>query len=230
MDAQAPLWLGIVLYRTEPAALALLQRSLDAAARHPRAPALTLRQLDNSPPARNIGFGAAHNKLMAEAFEHPATRAYLCVNPDAVLHPDCLAELWAEAQLNPRAALIEALQHPDEHAKPYDPATHATPWASGCALLITRLAYEALGGFDERFFLYCEDVDLSWRARAAGLHVGVAPRALVHHYVADRTADHGSVAQMEKSAALLGEKVAASPELRAVADLRHGLKFAKARW
>jgi GT2 family glycosyltransferase len=230
MDEQAQLWLGVVLYRTEPAQLALLQASIQGAAAYPGAPSLAVRLHDNTPPNPNLGFGAAHNKLMAEAFAHSAARAYSCINPDAVLHPACLAELWAEARVRPRAGLVEALQAPDEHAKPYDPVTHATPWCSGCALLITREAYERAGGFDERFFLYCEDVDLSWRVRAAGLHVGVAPRALVHHYVHDRAAEHESRVRMERSAALLREKVAKSPELRAVADLNHGLVFAKARW
>ena len=222
--------LGIVDYQTDPAQALLLGRSIAGAARWPGAPRLHTRRLDNSPPAPNLGFGAAQNKLMAEAFGDGEVRAHLCLNPDAVLHPACLAELWAELERTPRAGLIEARQFPDEHAKPYDPRTHATPWASGCCLLVTRECHARLGGFDERFFLYGEDVDLSWRARAAGLHVGVAPKALVHHYVMDRAGDHQSRERMLRSAELLKSKVADHPELKKVADLEQGLVFAKARW
>lgn len=244
---RATLFVGVVLYRTDPAQVALLARSLDAAVREVQGEHLGVRAafLDNSPTdelratlagrdhraaGANLGFGAAHNKLLAEAFGDPGVQAYLCLNPDAVLHPRCLAELWAEAAQKPGFGLIEARQFPDEHAKPYDRETHATPWCSGCCLLISRTAHQRIGGFDERFFLYGEDVDLSWRARAAGLHVGVAPRAIVHHYLNDRPAAHGSNARIDESAALLRDKVRASPDLAAVADLAHGAAFAVERW
>jgi N-acetylglucosaminyl-diphospho-decaprenol L-rhamnosyltransferase len=40
----------------------------------------------------------------------------------------------------------------------------------GACFLMPRALFERLGGFDERFFLYYEDVDLAWRARAEGWH------------------------------------------------------------
>ena len=244
-QSQAGIFVGVVLYRTDPGQALLLARSIDVAARESGAPGVRAAFLDNSEagglraslPGRdyrtagtNLGFGAAHNKLMAEAFAQPGARAYLCLNPDAVLHPRCLRELWAEAQRKPGFGLIEARQFPDEHAKPYDRTTHETPWCSGCCLLVSRTAYERTGGFDERFFLYAEDVDLSWRARAAGLHVGVAPRALVHHYVNDRAPSHESRVRIDQSAALLRHKISASPALAAVADLSHGAAFSVKRW
>jgi GT2 family glycosyltransferase len=239
------LHIGVVLYRNEPAQIALLVRSIEGAQRSAGAPAARVSFIDNSPDealrARlegrdyrkaeaNLGFGAAHNRLLREAFADPSTAGYLCVNPDAVLHPGCLAELWAEAQARPRWGLIEARQFPDEHAKVYDPGTHETPWCSGCCLLISRALYERIGGFDEQFFLYAEDVDLSWRARAAGFHIGIAPRALVHHYVGDRPAGHASRKRIDESRALLEAKVRGSPELKQVADLSHGTAYAVKRW
>lgn len=56
-------------------------------------------------------------------------------------------------------------------------------WASGALLLVRRQVFEALGGFDERFFMFMEDVDLCWRAREAGWRVGVEPAALAVHVV-----------------------------------------------
>jgi GT2 family glycosyltransferase len=271
MTNARPARLGVVLYRNTRAELERLTRSLAAA---DGAVASDVAFLDNSPgeelrevvgelaPAaryahagRNLGFGAAHNRLMAAAFAGDAAY-YVCVNPDAILHPRCLAELVLEAGRARRAGLVEALQCPDEHPKPYDPATHETPWCSGCVLLVTRELWSAIGGFDERFFMYCEDVDLSWRARAAGFSTTVAPRALVHHYVGDRP-DGGALERMFESGALLGAKYGSGSFAREclrlyrersgragpapavarprrewadVADFAHGLYFARPRW
>jgi GT2 family glycosyltransferase len=53
---------------------------------------------------------------------------------------------------------------------------------SGACLLVRRACFDTLGGLDERFFLYFEDVDLGLRARAAGWRVRLLPDArAVHH-------------------------------------------------
>ncbi len=52
---------------------------------------------------------------------------------------------------------------------------------SGAAFAIRRSVFEALGGFDERFFMYVEDTDLSWRARLAGYRCRYVPGAVVEH-------------------------------------------------
>ncbi len=54
-------------------------------------------------------------------------------------------------------------------------------WVMGAAMLIRRSAFEAIGGFDERFFLYWEDADLCHRLRVNGFSVRYAPRARVVH-------------------------------------------------
>jgi hypothetical protein len=54
-------------------------------------------------------------------------------------------------------------------------------WGSGAALLIPRRAYRALGGLDERIFMYMEEVDWCRRARHAGLHVRFVPEARFVH-------------------------------------------------
>ena len=53
---------------------------------------------------------------------------------------------------------------------------------TGCCLLVRRECWEELGGFDEDFFLYYEDVDLCRRARAAGWSVWYEPAVRVTHY------------------------------------------------
>jgi N-acetylglucosaminyl-diphospho-decaprenol L-rhamnosyltransferase len=54
-------------------------------------------------------------------------------------------------------------------------------WVSGACMLIRREALELLGGLDEDFFLYCEDIDLCARIRAAGWSIRYEPRATVRH-------------------------------------------------
>lgn len=57
------------------------------------------------------------------------------------------------------------------------------PWATGCCLLVRRACVEDLGGLDENFFLYYEDVDLCRRARQRGWTVWYEPNlAVVHHH------------------------------------------------
>ena len=54
-------------------------------------------------------------------------------------------------------------------------------FASGAAIVVRRRAWDATGGFDERYFMYGEDLDLSLRLRLAGWGVGVVPGARVAH-------------------------------------------------
>jgi len=60
-------------------------------------------------------------------------------------------------------------------------------WVSGCAMMIRRETWHQLGGFDERFFMYCEDVDLCWRAHEAGWRVVYHPEAVVTHTIGRST-------------------------------------------
>lgn len=117
-------------------------------------------------PRGNVGFGAGHNLLAAE---HGGDAEYLLLlNPDAIPFDDMLLRLVVRAREDPRAALVEAAQFPVEHQKAFDLDTLHTDWCCGTALLVRSCAFAALGGFDERLFLYCEDVDLSWRAWVDG--------------------------------------------------------------
>ena len=54
-------------------------------------------------------------------------------------------------------------------------------FGSGAALVVRRAAWEAADGFDDRYFMYGEDLDLSLRLRLAGWGIGVAPDARVEH-------------------------------------------------
>ena len=56
-------------------------------------------------------------------------------------------------------------------------------WVSGTCMLVRRAAFDAVGGFDEAYFMYVEDVDLCWRLGQAGWRVGYEPAAGVVHTV-----------------------------------------------
>ncbi|MFQ3610289.1 MAG: glycosyltransferase family 2 protein [Fimbriimonadales bacterium] len=60
-------------------------------------------------------------------------------------------------------------------------------WVSGAALFIRRALYEQLGGFDEQFFMYCEDTDLCYRSWQVGWKVVYYPEAKIVHAIGRST-------------------------------------------
>ncbi len=207
------------------------------------------------PSAGNIGFGAAHNKLMADWFAAGGD-FYIATNPDGAFHPDAIINLMQMMRAHGNRALIEAMQFPAEHPKAYDPYTFETPWASGACLVIPRALYDASKGFDETFFMYCEDVDLSWRAKALGFAVRICPRALFLHEVTNREPDPRVLKMIYSSGIILarkwgnadfeamligeledmgGKPPAEQPgpvlaDWRRLADFKHHFTFAEMRW
>jgi N-acetylglucosaminyl-diphospho-decaprenol L-rhamnosyltransferase len=66
-----------------------------------------------------------------------------------------------------------------------DPAAYeqagSPEWVSGACVLLRRSAVEAIGGLDDGFFMYCEDIDLCRRLRYAGYDIRFVPGAVVTH-------------------------------------------------
>jgi len=126
----------------------------------------------------NVGFGAGHNANIARS----RADFVLLLNQDIELEPSALAELLDVAcHDDDRVAAWEMRQIPYEHPKDYDPVTLDTEWVSGAATLFRRTAFDAVNGFDQRIFMYGEDVDLSWRLRSAGWRLRYLPRCAVVH-------------------------------------------------
>lgn len=131
----------------------------------------------------NLGSAGGQNRLS----EGMAEDLWLVMNPDVVAHPRLASALVGA--LGEGVGITEARQLPLEHPKVYDARTGDTSWASGCCMLTRRELREKLGGFDsETFFLYCDDVDYSWRVRDAGWRVVYCPDARVFH---DKRVDDG---------------------------------------
>lgn len=79
-------------------------------------------------------------------------------------------------------------------------------WLSGACLMIKRPALETLDGFDERFFMYCEDMDLCKRVRNLGLGVRFEPSATVTHVGGASAPRARAVATMATSRLRYAEK------------------------
>jgi GT2 family glycosyltransferase len=60
-------------------------------------------------------------------------------------------------------------------------------WVLGAAFVMTKDTFDRLGGFDEGYRLYCEDIDLCWRTWDAGLQVVYLPQAVVEHGLSELT-------------------------------------------
>ena len=159
---------------------------------------------------RNLGFGPALNRAVAE---HPADPLIL-LNNDAEAEPRFVEALLDSAAEGVQAVAGVMLQERAPglidsagvvadrtlmgfdylHGEPVEVAASAPDplGPTGGAALYDRAAFEAVGGFDERIFLYYEDLDLALRMRAAGARCRLAPEArALHAYSASLGAGSG---------------------------------------
>ena len=83
------------------------------------------------------------------------------------------------------AALSEYVSKPADYAHP-----GVADWALGAVLLMSRQCYDAVGGWDESYFLYSEETDLCLRARDQGLLTRYEPRSVAVHIGGQSGRDH----------------------------------------
>jgi len=148
------------------------------------------------------GFGANHNQALRDS-----TDEFLCIlNPDVRLPADPfppLLDALRDAKAGLAAPRVLATDGTVENsarrfptfwslackalgAAPtldYPDTTQVTSpdWVAGMFMLAKREAFESVDGFDERYFLYYEDVDLCRRLRGKGYDIRLAPAARIVH-------------------------------------------------
>ncbi len=127
----------------------------------------------------NTGTSRGHNAM----FESCACDYVVVQNPDIQYAPAFLTRMIEPfSRTDLEVGLVEARQTPIEHPKTYDAQTMETPWSTGACFMARSDVFRRVGGFDAAsFFLYCDDVDLSWRIRLAGYHLVYQPLAPVFH-------------------------------------------------
>jgi N-acetylglucosaminyl-diphospho-decaprenol L-rhamnosyltransferase len=157
------------------------------------------------PTGGNYGFGGGNNRGAAAA----RGKYLLFVNPDVWLEPNCLAELVAGMECAGTGLGCALLLDYDSDniqsrgASGFDIFGCLTPvgknhvmpqpFAVATFFFIDRKTFQKLGGFDEKFFLYNEEMDLSWRAWISGDAIALIPAARMHHQGAssgDRTVEN----------------------------------------
>lgn len=152
----------------------------------------------------NRQFAGGLNAGATAAFAAGAGRVLL-LNNDTTLEPDALARLGAALDAAPGAGIagpcVRHLHEPgrvltagERHLLPLlcfprtllryrrrAEAPYAVKGVMGCALLVTRSCFEAVGGFSTDIEVYYEDVDFCVGARKRGFGAVIDPRAVVYH-------------------------------------------------
>ena len=125
----------------------------------------------------NSGTSKGHNILA----ENCSSDYIQIMNPDIILSPNFFDAIM-EPFNNSNVGIVEARQVPIEHPKEYDAETGETGWASMACVVVPAMLFRRLHGLDEKcFFIYCGDVDFSWRVRLEGKIVIYQPQAVVFH-------------------------------------------------
>jgi len=153
---------------------------------------------------KNLGFTGGNNVGIRHAIESGADYVYL-LNNDTLVESNALEKLVEAAEANPDAGLVApvihefdppqaiwfagaaldlrrgAAWHENSRQPSRDEMPYQVPWATGCAMLIRAGLLRRLGGFDDRYYLSWEDVDLSLRLRKEGQRLLVVPGARIYH-------------------------------------------------
>ena len=157
----------------------------------------------------NVGYAGGINRGVREV---PDADAYLILNPDLVVRPGLVAPLSAalddpdvgivvplvltsdgrrQDSLRREPTLLRALGLNrtgipllSEYVMGDDAyrGAHDADWALGAALMFSRACYDAVGGWDESYFLYSEETEFCLSARDSGWRTRLVPEAVVIHH------------------------------------------------
>ena len=147
------------------------------------------------PAGRNLGYAGAGNLALRNWRETSPGIPYACLcSHDAMVEPSCLARLLDAAEADPGYGVLgPRLTTPTPSCGGAWDGRRAwhlgcdreerllvidRQWVSGTCLVVRDRCWEEVGGFDEDFHSYLEDVDLGLRCRDRGWKVGVVPAAM----------------------------------------------------
>jgi hypothetical protein len=145
------------------------------------------------PTGGNYGYGGGCNRGAAIA----KGKYLFFLNPDVWLESNCLEELVKGAEAKGRQiASALMLEYDSDHVQlqggngfdffgvltvPRPGETLVEPFAVAAFFFMTKELFAKVGGFDDEFFLFVEEMDLSWRAWIAGENALLIPSAKLHH-------------------------------------------------
>lgn len=159
----------------------------------------------------NYGFSRANNVGIDRARERGADYVLL-LNNDTEITPDMLLRLWECAKRHPGSVIVPKIYYSDDRKRLWSAggsfstiikkAKHTglnemdvgqydrereIGFATGCCLLIPMEVIGKAGTLDERFFLYYEDTEYSFRLHEMGISVYYCPQAVMYHKVGAST-------------------------------------------
>lgn len=150
------------------------------------------------PSPVNLGFGGGMNLGAEHALRGGAT-TLLLLNPDARIDTDSMSRLYATVSDDPRTLAAPVIHtttgrvwfagtdlHLDRgymlaSRKRAADSAQVFSWLTGACLMISSSLWVTVGGFDEKYFLYWEDVDICWRIVDAGGRLVVLTEASAIH-------------------------------------------------
>jgi len=150
--------------------------------------------------SENIGFSRGNNVGIRFALEKFADYVFI-LNNDTIIEMNTISILQKTAEKNSTAGIISPLILKDDNKtvwfaggkilwkkmravhilKTISQVPYQSEYLSGCAMLIKKDVFKKIGLFDERFFLYYEDADLSIRTIEANFKLLIDPAATIQH-------------------------------------------------
>ena len=148
------------------------------------------------------GFGCNHNS----AFEHCETDYFCILNPDVSIRENPFSELISIARLlklslvapiitnkegmtedsyreflTPIKLLKRIIKNEDYYPMIENGVVYPH-WIAGMFMLFKSEDFHSLGGFDEKYYMYCEDMDICQRAKLSGYNLGVLQNCKITHF------------------------------------------------
>jgi len=143
---------------------------------------------------QNLGFGKANNL----AFQQAKGRYIYFLNPDTQIKPGIFQTMLDYMENHKDIGLagtriifpdgqeqdsVQSLYPRHRYAKKkFDALKGEIAWVLGASMIARHEIIQKIGGFDERFFLYAEDIDLCLTIRQHGWKIGYIPDALITHW------------------------------------------------